>query len=164
MCIAHRTGQRISGPLFFGFSDAVTQQAVATALYTETEVAAALAGEVVQPEELTAEEVAAREFRQVIPGVGEKIAMTLACTCALGGGPHSGVASLRAWVQQSAENATTLLNFLRTSEEIPEATRRWPQWGNRIVGKIIVALQTSPSAAAAALWLSEKKEVEKKEV
>ncbi len=41
VCLAHKTGQRISGPLFFGFSDIVTQRAIA-ALYTPQELQAAL--------------------------------------------------------------------------------------------------------------------------
>ena len=42
VCIAHRTGQRISGPLFFGFSDPLTQRAIAANLYSAGELAAAL--------------------------------------------------------------------------------------------------------------------------
>lgn len=41
VCIAHRTGQRISGPLFFGFSDLATQRAIAE-LYSPQELQAAL--------------------------------------------------------------------------------------------------------------------------
>lgn len=42
VCIAHRTGQRISGPLFFGFSDPLTQRAIAVNLYSQEELQAAL--------------------------------------------------------------------------------------------------------------------------
>ena len=42
VCIAHRTGQRISGPLFFGFSDPLTQRAIAVNLYNDQELQAAL--------------------------------------------------------------------------------------------------------------------------
>lgn len=42
VCVAHRTGQRISGPLFFGFSDPLTQRAIAANLYNPEELAAAL--------------------------------------------------------------------------------------------------------------------------
>ena len=42
VCLAHRTGQRISGPLFFGFSSPITQAAIAK-LYTPRELAAAQA-------------------------------------------------------------------------------------------------------------------------
>jgi hypothetical protein len=41
VCLAHKTGQRISGPLFFGFSDPLTQRAIAS-LYNERELQAAL--------------------------------------------------------------------------------------------------------------------------
>lgn len=41
VCLAHRTGQRISGPLYFGFSDLVNQRAIA-GLYTPLELQAAL--------------------------------------------------------------------------------------------------------------------------
>lgn len=42
VCVAHRTGQRISGPLFFGFSDPLTQRAIAANLYSQEELRAAL--------------------------------------------------------------------------------------------------------------------------
>lgn len=42
VCLAQRTGQRISGPLFFGFSDPLTQRAIAANLYSEEELRAAL--------------------------------------------------------------------------------------------------------------------------
>lgn len=41
VCLAHRTGQRISGPQYFGFSDALTQRAIA-GLYDARELAAAI--------------------------------------------------------------------------------------------------------------------------
>jgi hypothetical protein len=40
MCLAKGTGTRISGPLFYGFSDPITQQAIALQ-YTDEEAAAA---------------------------------------------------------------------------------------------------------------------------
>ena len=43
MCLAKRLGTRISGPLFFGFSDPVTQRAIAS-LYTEEEFTASNEG------------------------------------------------------------------------------------------------------------------------
>ena len=140
VCIAHRTGQRISGPLFFGFSDPITQKAIATCLYNERELAAALIGETVQAEELTPEEISAKEFA-ALDGIGETTAMVLARTEALGGCRHSGVASLRAWVSENEENSAILLKFLLTSEEMPEATRRWPAWTDRIAARIVAILQ-----------------------
>lgn len=51
VCKARRTGRRISGPQFFGFSDVTTQRAIASCLYNERELAAALAGERVPAEQ-----------------------------------------------------------------------------------------------------------------
>jgi hypothetical protein len=42
ICIAQKTGMRISGPNFFGFSDITTQQALAMSLYNEQELQQAL--------------------------------------------------------------------------------------------------------------------------
>jgi hypothetical protein len=97
VCLAHRTGQRISGPLFFGFSDAATQRAIASALYDERELAAALAGERPASGEPSAEERAAAEFAR-LDGVGEATAVALARTSALGGARHASVDALCAWV------------------------------------------------------------------
>jgi hypothetical protein len=165
VCIAHKTGQRISGPLFFGFSDPLTQQAIAKCLYNEKELAAAVAGEVVEAEDLSPEEVAAKEFED-LEGVGEKTAMILARTTALGGSKHTGVASLKAWVQQNDnnnnekanQNAATLLNFLLTSEEIPEMTRRWPAWSHRIAARIVGQLMDTKESTT-----DEEDKVEAKE-
>lgn len=41
VCLAHKTGQRISGPLFFGFSELANQRAIA-GLYAPEELQAAL--------------------------------------------------------------------------------------------------------------------------
>jgi len=139
VCIAQKTGQRISGPLFFGFSDPLTQQAIAKCLYNDRELAAALAGEVVEAEELSPDERAAKEI-ETLEGVGEKTAMILARTTGLGGQRHTGLASLKNWVAESDVNAATLLNFLLTSEEIPEMTRRWPAWSQRISTRIVAQL------------------------
>jgi hypothetical protein len=139
VCIAQKTGQRISGPLFFGFSDPLTQQAIAKCLYNQRELAAALAGEVVEAEELSPDERAAKEI-ETLEGVGEKTAMILARTTALGGQRHSGLASIQKWVVESDENAATMLNFLLSSEEIPEMTRRWPAWSHRIAARIVAQL------------------------
>ena len=138
VCIHHKTGQRISGPLFFGFSDAITQQAIAMCCYSPRELAAALAGETVECEELSAEEVAAKEFVREVVGVGETTGMALARTVALGGRRHTGVASLRSWVQEDVEgNGKRLLDFLLESQEVPEATRKWGAWRGRIAPKIV---------------------------
>ncbi|KAK9819083.1 hypothetical protein WJX81_007711 [Elliptochloris bilobata] len=136
VCLAHNTGQRISGPLFFGFSDPTTQRAIA-ALYQPEEVAAAMQGERAAAAEPAPEERCAAELCEVA-GVGEATAMALALTSALGWRRHGGLASLRAWVSH-ADHAAQLLAFLLHSEEIPEATRRWParlEWERRVFQEI----------------------------
>jgi hypothetical protein len=139
VCLAHRTGQRISGPRFFGFSDPATQAAIAARLYSPQELAAALAGETVGAAAPSQEELAARRFA-ALPGVGEAAGMALARTVALGGARHAGPEALRRWARAAAENAAALLRFLRDSEELPEATRRWPAWRARMVPTIMAAL------------------------
>jgi len=140
VCIAHRTGQRISGPLFFGFSDPVIHQAIASCLYNERELAAALAGETVEAENLSSEERAAKEF-MAIDGVGKKVSAVLANTLSLGGKQHAGLESLKRWTLDNlAENKERLVHFLLDSEEIPSATRNWPLWKMRFVPMIVADL------------------------
>lgn len=138
ICIAQNTGQRISGPLFFGFSDPVTQAAVAS-LYNERERRAAAVGESVEPEELSTEEKAAKEFQKV-QGIGDSVAMVLALTTTFGGMRHISLQSLQTWVRASKENADRMKNFLLTSEELSSATKKWPAWRSRLVPKIMAAL------------------------
>ena len=52
-------------------------------------------------------------------------------------------------------NAQALFDFLTSSSEVPEATRRWPAWRQRLVPKIVLALSgrqvgggSGPAAAA----------------
>lgn len=138
VCISLKTGQRISGPLFFGFSDPTTQAAIASTLYDEATLRAAISGNIPEasPEHLSSEELAAKEFME-IDGIGESVAMALALTCQLGGHRHHCLQSLRSWTLTSAENANSLRNFLLTNEEIPSSMRRWPAWKHRIVNQIL---------------------------
>ncbi|KAL4438181.1 hypothetical protein ABPG77_010542 [Micractinium sp. CCAP 211/92] len=141
VCVAHRTGQRISGPLFFGFSDPLTQRAIAVNLYNEAELRAALQGERIECSSSSScpEEQAAREFCTV-EGIGEATAIVLARSSALGGARHGSLASLQAWAGVSDENALALLSYLTSSEELPESTRRWPAWRQRLAPKVVLAL------------------------
>ncbi|KAL6768114.1 hypothetical protein ACKKBF_B37855 [Auxenochlorella protothecoides x Auxenochlorella symbiontica] len=132
VCLAHRTGQRISGPQYFGFSDALTQRAIA-GLYDARELAAALKEGTARAEELCGEERAVREFVG-LPGVGRGVATSLALTEALGGRRHTCLRSLRAWARQEGTgHAQQLEDWLRTSSELPGSTLRWPAWQLRIV-------------------------------
>lgn len=140
VCIAHRTGQRISGPLFFGFSDVTTQEAIAKTLYSQKELVAALKGETVEPDLISFEEIAARDFAN-LQGIGDNVARSLALTMSLGGYKHSGVLSLRKWIKEDqGKNVDVLRDFLLQSEEIPLSTRKWSAWKLRFVPKIIEQL------------------------
>lgn len=139
ICIAHRTGQRISGPLFFGFSDPLTQRAIAANLYSKEELRAVLQGGMLEQALACPVEQAAKEFL-ALEGVGEATACVLARTTALGGSRHSGPASLRAWASSSEGNSQVLFDYLTGSEEVLESTRRWPAWQQRLVPKIVLAL------------------------
>lgn len=108
-------------------------------MYSERELQAALQGERIEAEELSAEELAAKEFMQV-SGIGEAVAMKLACTTELGGVKHRGLASLKAWVCASADNDAAMREYLLESEEIPGVTRKWPAWRARMVPNIMAAL------------------------
>ncbi|KAL4448494.1 hypothetical protein ABPG75_005713 [Micractinium tetrahymenae] len=139
VCIAHRTGQRISGPLFFGFSDPLMQRAIAVNLYDEAELRAALQGEQIECSSDSPEELAARDFCTV-DGIGEATAIVLARSTALGGSRHGCLESLRGWAGASDKNAHALLDYLTGSEEVPESTRRWPAWRQRLAPRIVLAL------------------------
>ncbi|KAK9804458.1 hypothetical protein WJX73_004005 [Symbiochloris irregularis] len=136
VCLAQKTGQRISGPLYFGFSDLITQRAI-TSQYTERELQAAfqltrLPSAAPQPEER-----AAAEF-MTVEGLGAATATALALTLALGGQRHADLASLRTWAQ--ADQGVGLALFLLTSLEMPESVRRWPAWRHRMVPKIVASI------------------------
>jgi hypothetical protein len=138
VCLSLKTGQRISGPLFFGFSDPTTQAAIASTLYDEATLKAAITGNIPEApsEHLSSEELAAKEFME-IDGIGESVAMALALTCQLGGHRHNCLQSLRSWTLRLTENANCLRDFLLTSEDIPSSIRRWPAWKDRVVNRIL---------------------------
>lgn len=143
ICIAHKTGQRILGPLYFGFSDPTTIKAIASCLYNEREKEAAVKGVRLQAETLTEEEVAALEF-QTLEGVGESVARVLAMTTSLGGRKHSGLKSLQTWAQSRPNHGSILLEFLLENEQVPEAIRRWPAWRHKMVPKIVEVVAGLP--------------------
>ena len=145
VCTSKRLGTRISGPLFFGFSDPLTQRALCS-LYTPAELAAARAGGVVASAAPSTEERAASEFR-TLDGLGEKTSLALAHTRALlpGGARLEGLSALRALVQ--ADAGASLQRFLTQSDEVSEATRRWPIWASVFVPKIVAQLLAEAGGA-----------------
>ncbi len=150
VCVAKRLGTRISGPLFFGFSDPITMRALG-ALYTHAELAAARAGggATVASRAPCAAERAAAAFR-CVDGLGEATALALAHTRQLGAGGArlTSLGDLASLAR--ADGGAALTRWLLTSEEMPEATRRWPLWRIALVPRIIAALLSDDPAAARA--------------
>lgn len=138
VCIAQKTGQRISGPLFYGFSDPFTLKAFAINLYNASELKASVEGSTTQNLELSDEERRAQEY-MTVQGVGPKVAEILARVDVTGmraGSPKS-LQELIRWLKESDDNREQLFFFLTTDESIPEKTRKWSQWYKHIVPKIV---------------------------
>jgi len=138
VCIHQNTGQRISGPKFYGFSDLFTLKALAKNLYNEEELAAAVSGSVTFNRNMTEEELRAKEFCDSINGCGPKMAEILAredITGTADGTPLS-LPELAAWAQMGPENRKKLYLWLTTSDCIPEKTRRWSVWYKSIAHRI----------------------------
>lgn len=150
-CLSHRTGQRISGPLFFGFSDPTTQRAVAS-LYTPDELAAARRGEggkrregaaAAEAEAEVAEkgddgndktalsasslatERAALDFVARY-GVGEATACVLAHTTALSGSRFRSADELEAWARGGKGGESSSEPFVVVDAAALEAGHGWP--------------------------------------
>ena len=143
VCVWKKLGTRISGPLFFGFSDPVTQGAIAK-LYTPDEWQAALDGSRAwaPPEERSLRENAAVAFG-AIAGVGEGVALALATTRDLGGEAHAGPDALAAWLREDPQTrGRELLRFLLGGDEMPRATLKWPAWTDRLAPQIAQALMS----------------------
>lgn len=137
LCVAMKRGTRISGPLFYGFSDPLTQRAIAQ-LYTPEELAAAKEFSTVATVSPGAAEAAAEEMRRGVEGLGEATAIALAHTSAFGA-PITGMDALRAIVGADG-GAAKLEAWLKSSSEVPAATRRWPLWCAVFVPKIMAFL------------------------
>lgn len=138
VCIAQKTGQRISGPLFYGFSDPFTLKALAINLYNASELKASVEGSTTKNLEESEEEFRAREFLTV-QGIGPKVAEILSRVDVTGmraGSPKS-LQELSRWLKESDGNKEQLFFFLTTDESIPEKTRKWSQWYKQIAPKIV---------------------------
>lgn len=137
VCIAHRTGQRISGPLFFGFSEELTLKALYLNVYNDAEREAAMSGKVVESSELSCEEKAAKRF-EAIEGVGYSTARVLAQTHALGRRRHTSPTTLGKWICEDMDARKEILyQFLTMNEEMPANTRAWPVWKKTMAPKIV---------------------------
>lgn len=138
VCISQNTGQRISGPKFFGFSDLFTLKALAKNLYNEEELAAAVAGNVTFNENMTPEELRAKEYSEKINGIGPRLGEIMARTDVTGSGSEpKSLSELAGWCRASQENRTALYAFLTTNEAIPQNTRKWGAWYKSIAHRIV---------------------------
>jgi hypothetical protein len=155
VCLAQRLGTRISGPLFFGFSDPVTQRALAQ-LYTPEELAAARRGSTVDSAQPSDAELCAKELRSAIECLGERTSLALALTKQLlpGGERLGGVEELKTFAR--SDGGAALSRFLTTSSELSEATRRWPIWASVFVPKIIAQLLPPADEPATPQLLAEE--------
>ena len=146
VCESIKTRTRISGPLFFGFSDPVTVRALA-AKYTKREIAACVSGDA-PPERAAGSELESLvfELRARVDGLGEHAAIALARTTTLvrpDGREHAGAraASLAELAASAAaDGGARLRAFLETDEMVSESARRWPAWRARVVPRIVASL------------------------
>jgi hypothetical protein len=137
VCVAQRTGQRISGPLFYGFSDIFTMKALAKNLYNEDEMKAAVNGTTVASLVLSAEEQRAAEFCS-ISGIGPKLAEILSRVDVTGTGSRpKSLKELSIWLNECEQHQEAFLMFLTMDDHIPENTRKWPQWYKTIAKKVV---------------------------
>jgi hypothetical protein len=159
-----KTRTRISGPLFFGFSDPITMRALA-GLYAKEELAALVSGDAALSGDAAPGESPARDLerfvarlRRDVDGLGEHAAIALARTTSLSryldeeetfpSNARLEISEPRrltsvAEVARVARvgNGERVREFLESDLSISESTRRWPAWRARIVPKIVHALR-----------------------
>ena len=154
VCESIKTRTRISGPLFFGFSDPITMRAIAQT-YTNAELAACVAGDALPNDVGVGDTTEARsdlealvfELRARVDGLGEHAAIALARTTKLyrettsdandverdpneaRGRRLASVAELLSVAK--ADGGARVRLFLETDELVSESARRWPAWRAR---------------------------------
>ena len=150
VCESIKTRTRISGPLFFGFSDPLTMRALA-ASYTKRELAACVSGDPGARETGTPGsdlETLVLELRARVDGLGEHAALALARTTKLKyavGADETReprrLASLAELARcAAADGGARVRAFLETDELVSESARRWPAWRARVVPRIVASL------------------------
>ena len=151
VCESIKTRTRISGPLFFGFSDPLTMRALA-ASYTKRELAACVSGDPGARESGTPGsdlETLVLELRARVDGLGEHAALALARTTklklAVGADETAAeprrLASLAELARcAAADGGARVRAFLETDELVSESARRWPAWRARVVPRIVASL------------------------
>ena len=163
VCESIKTRTRISGPLFFGFSDPITMRAIAQT-YTNAELAACVAGDALPNDVGVGDTTEARsdlealvfELRARVDGLGEHAAIALARTTKLyrkttsdanddETDPNEGRGRRLASVAEllsvaKADGGARVRAFLETDELVSESARRWPAWRARVVPRIVASL------------------------
>jgi len=169
-CLAMKTKTRISGPLFFGFSDPITMRALAQS-YDATEMKACVSGDKVDlvagdysREPCTDLERLVVELRADVDGLGEHAAIAIARTTELTqfldvGGATQGASGscVPRRLQSLSEvkrcaafnNGEAMTKFLLTNHLIGESARRWPAWRARVVPRIVDSLRQGETSFAA---------------
>ena len=150
VCESIKTRTRISGPLFFGFSDPLTMRALA-ASYTKRELAACVSGDPGARESGTPGsdlETLVLELRARVDGLGEHAAPALARTTklklAVGADETAAeprrLASLAELARCAAADGggVSARSSRRTSSS--PSRRRWPAWRARVVPRIVASL------------------------
>jgi hypothetical protein len=122
MCLAKGLGTRISGPLFYGFSDPITQKAISLQ-YTDEEAAAAAAGETVPCKEPSKAELAVRSLC-TLEGMGELTAIALATTRMFEPHGHSAITSVEALTKLCQQDRGALLTEYLTERCAPKRLPR----------------------------------------
>ena len=158
VCESIKTRTRISGPLFFGFSDPVTMRALA-ASYTRSELAACVSGDALPASAGDAGsdlETLVFELRARVDGLGEHAAIALARTTKLVGeageaeprAPRRAASLSELAACAAADDGARVRAFLETDELVSESARRWPAWRARVVPRIVASLLAIAGEAA----------------
>lgn len=154
VCESIRTKTRISGPLFFGFSDPITMRSLAQQ-YDADEIRACVTGDKV---ELLSDALPSNDLERVVTelranvnGLGEHVAIAIARTNELSrlvdvstDGQTREPRRLQSLEEVvkcvSTDGGRAMKTFLETNELIAESARRWPAWRTRVVPRIINSL------------------------
>eukprot|EP00958_Prasinococcus_capsulatus_P012620 scaffold1269_cov400-Prasinococcus_capsulatus_cf.AAC.2 len=143
-CLVSKSpGTRISGPLFFGFSDPVTQKAI-SCMMNDEELRAAR-GECSHPSpNPSKEELVSRRLMRDVEGLGETAAIAIATSTNVLPNKTTvkSTKDLRR-LCQSSEGVSSLRSFLLEHTDMPVTVRRWPKWRKAIVPRMLEQLSST---------------------
>ena len=141
--VSNSPGTRISGPLFFGFSDPITQKAISSMMNDEEKRASR--SEIPHPSpNPSKEELISRELMKNIEGIGETAAISIATSANIltGGKKIKSSKDLR-MLCQTAKGVSGLRAFLLEHTDMPLTVRRWPKWRKVIVPRMLESLASN---------------------